>query len=619
MKNSPRRFGNFILNVHIKSKLLWVYFFLILLPMAFFTLFTFTRVSNTLQQQTLTTAQKTFDDIFSVTERTMQQLDSVLEILAQDRLVYRMSSPDRKDYPVLEQYADTQQLAEMFSHLKKISSVDAIRLYVNSELLYSGENRNIFSTDSVVDSDWYRKLMASGEPIMWFSPNDFADQPAGEREYFSTVRIIYNPDAIMHPLAVLRVDIRTQNLQSAFQATPVTEHGMAVMLKDGRPVMYSSPQVETSPEKLERSDFSGFSVLQEEQWDTMMLDGMECFVRSKKMVPSGWQIATAVSIDDIYSVSRSLCAEMIIAMLAVGIVAYLIACFISRSSIRRITQLAKSMRAVQDGHVEVRLEPHGGDEIGVLMHGFNDMMSQLDGLMNEKYKAGIKIKNLELQALQAQINPHFLYNSLDLINCIAIRNKVPEITTMVNALAKFYKLSLSHGHNIIPLGDELMHVRLYIQIQNLRFENRVHTQWDIDDALLNCRVIKIILQPIIENAIIHGIFERPDKSGILCIRCFACKSAEGKNDVCIEIKDNGVGMDDETIRLNFTPGPLGSIAETKGGYGVRNIQDRLQLAYGAEYGLSCTSTLGAGTTVTIRFPAVFPEESPQIENTQSSS
>ena len=130
----------------------------------------------------------------------------------------------------------------------------------------------------------------------------------------------------------------------------------------------------------------------------------------------------------------------------------------------------------------------------------------------------LQIKNLELKALQAQINPHFLYNSLDLINCTAIDRNVPEISRMVNALGKFYRLSLSKGREVISLAEELRHAQLYVEIQNLRFENRILATWDTDASADRCQIIKIVLQPIIENAILHGIFEKPSKSGHLNVR-----------------------------------------------------------------------------------------------------
>lgn len=222
-------------------------------------------------------------------------------------------------------------------------------------------------------------------------------------------------------------------------------------------------------------------------------------------------MAVLLPYEDVYRLSRTLRLEMLMVVFIVGLLSYGIALAISRTTLSRLSLLAQTMHAVEQGDVTARITPVGKDEIGQLMGSFSRMMERIDGLLEEKVAYGREIKNLELKALQAQINPHFLYNSLDLISCTAIVHNVPEITRLVNALARFYKLSLSKGKEVISLGDELMHARLYIQIQNMRFDDRIHVVWNIDEELLDCQIIKIVLQPIIENAIIHGIFEKREK------------------------------------------------------------------------------------------------------------
>lgn len=298
-----------------------------------------------------------------------------------------------------------------------------------------------------------------------------------------------------------------------------------------------------------------------------------------------------------YIVEHSSSSALFVLILTV--LAYLIAYFMSRSALDRLSLLTQTMQAVENGNTDVRMEPSGDDEIAQLIGSFNQMMDEMDALMEEKVEYGRQIKNLELKALQAQINPHFLYNSLDLINCTAISHNIPEISKMVNALSKFYRLSLSKGQEIISLRDEIKHVNLYLQIQNLRFDNRIQVTWDLDPEADDCRVIKIILQPLIENAVIHGIFEKPSKSG-----CLNISTRRRQDDIYITIQDDGVGMDAQTLTKNFTPSVSGEIADTTGGYGVRNIHDRMKLAYGERYGLSCTSTIGKGTTVTVHIPAI---------------
>ena len=313
--------------------------------------------------------------------------------------------------------------------------------------------------------------------------------------------------------------------------------------------------------------------------------------------------------DDVLRLSRQLRTGMLLVVIVLAVAAYALAYTISRSSLERISLLTRTMQAVEKGDVTARLEPIGDDEIAQLMGSFSQMMERIDTLMEEKVEQGRQIKNLELKALQAQINPHFLYNSLDLINCTAIANDVPQISHMVHELSQFYRLSLSRGREVIPLADELRHAQLYVDIQNMRFEGRVRAEWQLDPAAGRCRVIKIILQPLIENAIIHGIFETPAKTGRLLVR--TCRE-EGR--VVIVIQDDGAGMDGATLArvqalLRQEAGLQAGAARPPadgphGGVGLQNINQRIRLYYGPEYGILLSSEPGKGTRVTITVPAI---------------
>lgn len=158
--------------------------------------------------------------------------------------------------------------------------------------------------------------------------------------------------------------------------------------------------------------------------------------------------------------------------------------------------------------MNVIISRYGKDEIGELVENFNYMIVKLTGLMNEHVQLGIALRSADLRTLQSQINPHFLYNSLDLINCTAIEHQVPDITKMIKALTKYYKIGLSKGMNIVSLESELEHAKAYVQIMNMRYADAVELVIDIDTSLLSCRIPKITLQPLVENAILHGILKR---------------------------------------------------------------------------------------------------------------
>ena len=511
-----------------------------------------------------------------------------------------MASNDPRDYTYIRRLEDSDQLAATFAHLRMLADVDLIRLYVNNDYPYSNANTGIVRTEEVEKIEWYQTASADSRRL-WCAPSDFEDASGSpDTPCFSSLQMIYDPRNIREPLALLRVDIDAARVEELVNGTSVTENGLILLLREDD-ILFSSnaalpiPHVDTLVKQVEG--------LATDTWETIQAEGTEYYVRCKRIGPSDWYITSILPHRDVFRLSRELSAEMLVIVVCVALTAYLLACLISRSTLKRMKQLTATMQAVENGNVAVRLVPSGNDEITRMMEGFNQMMNRVDTLMEESVEQGLQIKNLELKALQAQINPHFLYNSLDLINCTAIDRNVPEISRMVNALGKFYRLSLSKGREVISLAEELRHAQLYVEIQNLRFENRILATWDTDASADRCQIIKIVLQPIIENAILHGIFEKPSKSGHLNVRV-----RRYDDGIRITVEDDGVGMDQKTLAESFSRITPPGHATVSGGYGIRNIAERLTLAYGSPYGLSCESSPGKGTTVTVHIPAILPEE-----------
>ena len=553
MKHDPGLFARLVPK-SLKNKLLCAYFLLVALPLGIFTLYAYLRVRSVVQEQTFIAAQNAFEDTASSIQQALGRLDAVLDILAMDPLVYQMASNDPDDYSYIRRLEDSDKLALTFEHLCSLSGIERIRLYADNNYLY--RQSNITQLREVADHEWYDTLLGqSGR--MWFAPADFNDQALGEQSWFSSMQVIYNPRNVKEPLAVLRADADASRIIRLAESTSITENGILLLLKD-KEILYHS-----SNSTLSETLYAIVDELPDPDtgnWDSIQAEGKHYYVQCCTLPRSGWYMASILPFDDVFRLSHELRFELLAAVLLISVIAYLLAVAISR------------------------------------------MMDRIDQLMNEKVLYGQQIKNLELKALQAQINPHFLYNSLDLINCTAISHSVPQISRMVKALGQFYRLSLSGGNERIPLSSEIKHAQLYVDIQNMRFENRIQARWQVDESAGECLIIKIILQPLIENAIIHGIFEKPSKCGSLCI-CVR----RNLDVITITIKDDGMGMDEATRLTHFSPAPAGTITETSGGYGVHNIYDRLLIAYGAPYGLSCESEPGKGTCVTISIPAIEPQ------------
>ena len=285
----------------------------------------------------------------------------------------------------------------------------------------------------------------------------------------------------------------------------------------------------------------------------------------------------------------------LIALFALPLI-LLLSIFISKSITTPLKRLTDSMLQVSEGNMAVpTISDRNDKEVVTLTESFDYMVKRITELLEEQYNYGKQIKGYELKALQAQINPHFLYNTLDLVRWRAVGHKDDETAEIVTALSQFYRKSLSRGAEFVSLGDEVRHISLYIFIQNKRFDGKISLLQNIPDKLLLYQLPKLTLQPIVENSIIHGILETGRQDGEIEI------SAKCTDDfLCIIIHDNGCGMDEETTGhiLEFNPreSPINS------GYGLYNINERIKLAYGNGYGLFFYSSLDEGTTVEIRLP-----------------
>ncbi len=226
----------------------------------------------------------------------------------------------------------------------------------------------------------------------------------------------------------------------------------------------------------------------------------------------------------------------------------------------------------------------------------NFMTERLRALMKERFRLGKKVASANMKALQAQINPHFLYNTLDLINWGAMDYGTVQVAEIARNLGQFYRLSLNHGKSAITIGNELHHVEAYVNIENVHFGGAINLSIHVPEEIRRLACLNIILQPFVENAIVHGIVEHPD-----IVECNIFISAyRDSNDLILKVSDDGPGMDEKQLTDIFK----NDSSSTYNGYGVKNIQQRIRLCYGKKYGISYKSKPMDGTTVTIRIPAL---------------
>lgn len=279
------------------------------------------------------------------------------------------------------------------------------------------------------------------------------------------------------------------------------------------------------------------------------------------------------------------------------ITAFISSLVLSNALSRPLQGLSRAMQQFEKEAADFSYVPVGGSrEVRQLSASFEHMVVQIQWLMERVRQEEINLRKTELKALQAQINPHFLYNTLDSIAWMCEQQRNSEAIQMVNSLARLFRISISRGHELIPIRAELQHAESYLQIQAHRFKDQFQYRFDVDEQLLDFLCNKITLQPIIENAILHGINGLVDKGEIVVTL------REDGDDILFVVEDNGVGMEPEQIKAIMR-----KERSDHTGIGIKNVNDRLKINFGEKYGITIDSELDEGTMVTVRMPRVREE------------
>lgn len=267
-----------------------------------------------------------------------------------------------------------------------------------------------------------------------------------------------------------------------------------------------------------------------------------------------------------------------------------------------VKKLDRAVKELERGSTEVDFDVGGPGEVEHLSHSVRSMVSTMRHLMDDIIEQEEQKRRSELEVLQSQINPHFLYNTLDSVIWMTENGRTDDAVVMLTSLARFFRISLSRGSSIIPIRDELEHARHYLTIQKMRYKNKFSATITAEDGVESLYTIKLIVQPILENAIYHGM-AYADGDGEITVRAF-----RDGGDVLIEVSDNGPGMPEEVVESLLDPNGPAAAAGAKGsGIGFRNVHRRIRLTFGADYGLTIFSEPDDGTTVRIRLPALDEE------------
>ena len=314
----------------------------------------------------------------------------------------------------------------------------------------------------------------------------------------------------------------------------------------------------------------------------------------------GWFMVTVLPSGPLITQSNTIMIQYILMYLGFLIFALFLAHSMSHSITNRISSVIHQMSKVRKGTLSPMSSPQYQDEIGDLIDTYNYMTRKMDQLMTEQAKAAEELRIAEFHTLQAQINPHFLYNTMDMINWLAQQGRTDEVSLAVQKLSRFYKLTLSRKQSISTIASEAEHVSIYLQIQNMRYHDSISFVCDIPDELMEYQIPKLTLQPIIENSVLHGILETPSKTGTIVLTGWLEDS-----DIVLLISDDGVGIPPEKLQTLLLENSYGITSASSGtNIAVYNTHRRLQILYGEKYGLKYSSEFGKGTDVELRIPSI---------------
>ncbi|MDF2989208.1 MAG: hypothetical protein K0R50_4718 [Eubacterium sp.] len=598
----PRQLIQKFSGIKLKNKLLISYLLLIIVPFGIFAVMSNFRVYEAVETLVGYSAKHSFEQSGLFVSYKIDKIINTIDVLLVDKKINNTISQDPEQLGIPSQMLDMQDLSRYLRSFQNQDEVFNVKLYVKDEFLYSSEKVNFLSFQDAKKSGWFEDFTRDHKKVIWVktTEQDYTTKPDNsEVKRVSAISAILDKSNYLNFLGFVRIDILEKNLNDILKKASSTKNSVTYIQNSKNEIISSSV------EKIDMDWLLGSSTLEEYckngiYYGNQQFGDERVLLACQRLPNSDWTLVSVTPFSEITSVGKEIQNQILLMFLLIGTGAYILAYVISSSITKNISLLIKNMRLLKKGDFNIEITTKSNDEIGELVENFNSMSARLKFLVDEQYRIGQEAKNAELLALQAQINPHFLYNTLDMINWSAINNNVPEISDTVQTLSKFYKLSLSKGSNIIPIRNEIEHVKMYMEIQNRRFENIFDFQVHVDEEVYQYTTLKIILQPIVENSVLHGILQKTDRSGLILITGYVSEGV-----ITLQVQDNGAGMKPEQLKNILTPQPGTSSTH---GYGLRNINERIKLYYGEQYGLEYSSVLGKGTTVTIHIPAGMPAQ-----------
>lgn len=555
--------------IKLRYKLAIFYSLFCFLPVMLLFWLSFLQMRSIIDDKGKMNLQSYLQQSVSSMDRTLDGYNSLSDYIAFDRTLAEVFSMEYgtpyEQYEQLTQKVDPILRTASYFH----GGMQQITIYTDNGMVK--HDTTVPPVSEIEETDWYQKTLEH-PGLNWFANYQ-------EETLFSARKLAFS--GAREGVNILYMDVDYQKLFTPYAETLISECGLYITDQDGKLVF-------------EESRFSGknqnYDLTYSEFLEQRDRGSTDYIILCEQSNTTGWTVWLYQPVGLAGEAMRPI-GVMAGVTILICIFAAVLAYFITSGMVSsRIERLTHFMQEVQEGSMDMQMESDDRDEIGMLYRGFGSMMKRIRTLINEVYLSKITQKEAELKALQAQINPHFLYNTLSLINWKALAAGEEDISRMTLALSTFYRTALNRGRNVLQVETELSNTRAYLEIQSMLHDGDFDYEIEAQTEILQCESLNLILQPLVENAIHHGIEEKTDGRGKITVRGW-------KEDNCVwfMVEDNGVGMEQEVADKILT-------MESKG-YGVRNVDERIRLCYGEKYAMKVESVVGKGTKMTIHFPA----------------
>ena len=540
---------------------------------------------------------------FSQTSK-INSLKSTKEVISQ--VNYRLSGYistiiEISDFTKDLDYIENRELATSKLNTIINSRHDIVSIFIfkdDGELLLSSSNKLTLPKDEIISQDWFQSVIEYNidDYNMYFSSPHIQHLIPLKFPWVITFakKVYYNDKNGIRQTAILMIDMNFSLISEMIRSATLGTSGYLYITDSKGNIIYHPKQTliyanlfSENTEAIEKQAFGTF---------VSNYEGRERLTIIQTVDNCKWKLVGIIFLDELTKGMYKTTLFVLLLAIIFSFISIIITYFVTKKITSPIKQLEKEMKNFE---FETSRLPHtieGSKEVVALSNTYIQMIIKIRRLMADIVKAQDLKRKSEFEALEAKINPHFLYNTLDSVIWLAEQGNTDDVVTLVQALSKLFRVSISNGGEIISIEEEIEHVSNYLLIQKMRYENFDFTI-DLPTELKDCPTIKLIVQPIVENAIYHGIKYLVDP-GLINISVKECDDS-----IIISVEDNGVGMDRDTLESLFNSDKRESgKSEKSNGIGVLNVQERIKLAYGDKYGLSVESELEKGTNVFIKIP-----------------